>query len=49
MFSTPTTAGETAVRRRRDLHAHPELGFTEFRTASRVAGTLQDTYSLIIS
>jgi len=27
---------------RRDLHAHPELGFTEFRTASRVAGHLAD-------
>ena len=27
----------TAVDWRRDLHAHPEVGFTEFRTASRVA------------
>jgi hypothetical protein len=25
----------TAVDWRRDLHRHPELGFTEFRTASR--------------
>lgn len=25
---------------RRDLHAHPEVGFTEFRTASIVAGLL---------
>src|SRR4051794_13545631 len=32
----------TAVQWRRDLHAHPELGFTEFRTASRVAGRLAD-------
>jgi aminobenzoyl-glutamate utilization protein A len=27
---------------RRDLHAHPEVGFTEFRTASRVAGRLAE-------
>lgn len=27
---------------RRDLHAHPEVGFMEFRTASRVAGMLAD-------
>lgn len=26
---------------RRDLHAHPELGFQEFRTAGLVAGSLQ--------
>ncbi|MBB4641834.1 M20 aminoacylase family protein [Rhizorhapis suberifaciens] len=26
---------------RRDLHAHPELGFEEFRTASRIAEALQ--------
>lgn len=26
---------------RRDLHQHPELGFTEFRTASKVVKTLQ--------
>jgi aminobenzoyl-glutamate utilization protein A len=32
----------TAVAWRRDLHAHPEVGFTEFRNASRVAGTLAD-------
>jgi aminobenzoyl-glutamate utilization protein A len=34
--------GELAVAWRRDLHAHPEVGFTEFRTASRVAGALTD-------
>ncbi|GAA3728051.1 amidohydrolase [Streptomyces tremellae] len=34
--------GATAVRWRRDLHRHPEVGFTEFRTASRVAGALAD-------
>ncbi|WP_370291090.1 amidohydrolase [Nocardioides sp.] len=32
----------TAVTWRRDLHAHPEVGFTEFRTASRIAGRLTD-------
>ena len=40
---TPPTSGPgTAVAWRRDLHAHPEVGFTEFRTASRVAGRLAD-------
>jgi aminobenzoyl-glutamate utilization protein A len=37
-----STPGEIAVRWRRDLHTHPEVGFTEFRTASRVAGALAD-------
>lgn len=32
----------TAVAWRRDLHAHPEVGFAEFRTASLVAGRLAD-------
>ncbi|GGF58310.1 peptidase M20 [Marmoricola endophyticus] len=32
----------TAIDWRRDLHAHPEVGFTEFRTASRAAGHLAD-------
>jgi len=32
----------TAIDWRRDLHVHPEVGFTEFRTASRVAGALAD-------
>ena len=35
-------AGGIALAWRRDLHVHPEVGFTEFRTASRVAGTLAD-------
>lgn len=30
------------VTHRRDLHAHPELGWTEFRTASRAAAMLSD-------
>lgn len=29
------------IEMRRDLHRHPELGFTEFRTATRVVETLQ--------
>ncbi len=29
------------IRIRRDLHAHPELGFQEFRTAARVAKRLR--------
>lgn len=32
----------TAVRWRRDIHRFPEVGFTEFRTASRIAGALAD-------
>jgi aminobenzoyl-glutamate utilization protein A len=32
----------TAVSWRRDIHQHPEVGFTEFRTASRIAGHLSD-------
>ena len=31
---------ESMVARRRDLHQHPEPGWTEFRTASIVATTL---------
>ena len=30
------------IETRRDLHRHPELGFTELRTASRVAQGLSD-------
>lgn len=32
----------TAIAWRRDVHRHPEVGFTEFRTASRIAGRLSD-------
>ncbi len=32
----------TAVRWRRDIHRFPEVGFTEFRTASRIAGAFAD-------
>ena len=44
-FSPPAELLETATRRavalRRDLHRHPELGLTEFRTASLVAQRLE--------
>lgn len=32
---------ESLIRQRRDFHAHPELAFEEYRTASIVADTLQ--------
>ena len=32
---------EELVACRRDLHAHPELAWTEFRTASHVAKSLK--------
>jgi amidohydrolase len=34
--------GPELIRIRRDLHAHPELGFEEFRTAALVADTLRE-------
>ena len=30
------------VERRRDLHRHPETGWTEFRTASMIIGELKN-------
>ena len=33
---------EELTRQRRDLHQHPEPGWTEFRTASIVAKTLTE-------
>jgi aminobenzoyl-glutamate utilization protein A len=38
----PALQESTAVRWRRDIHRHPETGFTEFRTASLIAGRLAD-------
>jgi aminobenzoyl-glutamate utilization protein A len=38
----PTGPPADVVALRRDLHRHPEVGFTEFRTASRAAGRLAD-------
>jgi aminobenzoyl-glutamate utilization protein A len=35
-------AGERLVSVRRDFHQHPELGYTEFRTASKVARYLKN-------
>jgi aminobenzoyl-glutamate utilization protein A len=42
MMGVHVVAESTAVRWRRDIHQHPEVGFTEFRTASRIAGRLAD-------
>ncbi|HET8610524.1 MAG TPA: amidohydrolase [Burkholderiales bacterium] len=36
------TVGPKVIATRRDLHRHPELGLTEFRTASLVARRLKD-------
>ena len=35
-------AAVQAVKARRDIHQYPELGFTEFRTASKVARRLKN-------
>ena len=40
IFAIADTLQETTVKRRRDLHRHPEAAWTEFRTASLVAETL---------
>jgi aminobenzoyl-glutamate utilization protein A len=40
MTATGDRAGVVALRR--DLHQHPELGFTEIRTAARVIGELTE-------
>ncbi|WP_245617432.1 amidohydrolase [Amycolatopsis taiwanensis] len=36
------TSSMTVTELRRDFHQHPEVGFCEFRTASRAAGVLAD-------
>ncbi len=39
-MNIPTALSEQLVRWRRDFHAHPELGFCEYRTAAKVCGVL---------
>ncbi|MBV9272012.1 MAG: amidohydrolase [Candidatus Eremiobacteraeota bacterium] len=41
-IEVPDSLVSSVVRVRRDLHMHPELGFQEARTSSRVAETLRD-------
>lgn len=42
MITIPDKFTEQLVNWRRDFHQHPELGFLEMRTASKVAGILDD-------
>lgn len=42
MLKQAEALAEEMVRLRRDIHAHPELGFKEFRTAALVADTLNE-------
>lgn len=42
IIALATEAAERAVAFRRDFHKHPELGFTEFRTASLIARRLTE-------
>ncbi len=39
-MTLPAALSEQLVRWRRDFHAHPELGFCEYRTAAKVCGVL---------
>jgi amidohydrolase len=41
-FAEAQALSDKLIRLRRDIHAHPELGFQEFRTAQLVADTLRD-------
>lgn len=42
MLEKAQSLEDELVALRRDIHAHPELGFQEFRTAALVADTLQE-------
>lgn len=42
MLERANALQDELIRLRRDIHAHPELGFQEFRTAALVADTLQE-------
>ena len=42
MLDKAQALADELVRLRRDIHAHPELGFEEVRTAALVADTLSE-------
>jgi metal-dependent amidase/aminoacylase/carboxypeptidase family protein len=42
MLARAQQLSDELIRLRRDIHAHPELGFQEFRTAALVADTLRE-------
>ena len=48
MLARAHTLQDELTRLRRDIHAHPELGFQEFRTAALVADTLRDIGGIAI-